>query len=107
MSRIYFRQFYTFTVEYYLRAVIRKYSKDVPKKWHEFTTNWINRLSDEDREFIEFVFSRMSPTTNYGLADFPSSESFEEKQTRLYKLEQKFAVDAELISEPQATYLPY
>lgn len=107
MSRIYFRQFYTFTVEYYLRAVIRKYSKDVPKKWYKFTTYWINRLSDEDREFIEFVFSRMSPTTNYGLADFPSSESFEEKQTRLYKLEQKFAVDAELISEPQATYLPY
>lgn len=77
------------------------------KKWYKFTTYWINRLSDEDREFIEFVFSRMSPTTNYGLADFPSSESFEEKQTRLYKLEQKFAVDAELISEPQATYLPY
>lgn len=64
-------------------------------------------LYENDRNFIEFVFSRMSPTTNYGLADFPSSESFEEKQTRLYKLEQKFAVDAELISEPQATYLPY
>lgn len=105
----YGKRFYTNLVEHYLRMGVRyeTVQGDAPRQWHEFTTNWIDKLYENDRNFIEFVFSRMSPTTNYGLTDFPSSDSFEEKQARLYKLEQKFAVDAELISESQANYLPY
>lgn len=104
----YSRRFYTNLIEHFLRMGVRYESVqgDAPKQWHEFTTNWIDKLYEDDRNLIEFIFSRMSPTTNYGLSNFPSSESFEEKQTRLYKLEQKFAIDAELISEPPVAYLP-
>ena len=97
----YGRHFYTELVEHYFRMAVRY--KDVQgdevKKWHKFTTNWIDKLYENDRNLIEFVFSYTFPNTNMGLTDFPSSESFEEKRNRLYELETKFAVGAGLISE--------
>lgn len=96
MSRIYFRQFYTYTVEYYLRAVIRKCSKDIPKEWYKFTTHWIIRLSDEDREFIEFVFHPNYFNSYVGVSCYPNND-FLLNYKKLYELERQYAIDAGLI----------
>lgn len=108
MARLYFRQYYTSIVEQYIRAVVRKYRKGaIPQEWHKFTTYWIEKLSDEDKKFIQFVFSYIFRNTDSGLNDFPSSESLTAKRKRLDSLEMKFAIDAELIPERSNSDLQY
>ena len=108
MARLYFRQYYTSIVEQYIRAVVRKYRKGaIPHEWYKFTTYWIDTLSDEDKKFIQFVFSYIFRNTDSGLNDFPSSESLTAKRKRLDRLEMKFAIDAELIPERSNSDLQY
>lgn len=96
MGRLYFRQFYTYTVEHYLRAVIRKRGKDIPNEWYKFTTYWIERLSDEDREFIEFVFHPNHFNSYVGVSCCPNND-FLLNYRRLYELERQYAIDAGFI----------
>ena len=108
MARLYFRQYYTSIVEQYIRAVVRKYRKGaIPQEWYKFTTYWIDILSDEDKKFIQFVFSYIFRDTDSGLNDFPSSESLTAKRKRLDRLEMKFAIDADLIPERSNSDLQY
>ena len=108
MARLYFRQYYTSIVEQYIRAVVRKYRKGaIPQEWYKFTTHWIEKLSDEDKKFIQFVFSYIFRDTDSGLNDFPSSESLTAKRKRLDRLEMKFAIDADLIPERSNSDLQY
>lgn len=96
MGRIYFRQFYTFTVEHYLRAVIRKHGNEIPQEWNKFTTYWINRLSDEDREFVEFVFHPNYFNSYVGVSCYPNDD-FLINYRKLYELERQYAIDAGFI----------
>lgn len=103
------RKFYTEVVEHFLRMGVRcdSVEGEVQRKWHKFTTYWIDILSDEDKKFIKFVFSYIFRNTDSGLNDFPSSESLTAKRKRLDRLEMKFAIDAELIPERSNSDLQY
>ena len=104
MGRIKMRWFYTNLVEHYFRMGVRydEVKGIVAKQWLDFTKDWIDKLYEDDREFIEFVFSYQFRTTEDGLAKYPSSETTEMKRLRLAKLGKRFAVDAELISKIEA-----
>jgi len=93
---------YTGLVELYLRATIRNWKKYIPKEWYEFATMWLELLSDEDRKFLEFVFGKDFYYSADGVACYQSeTESHFEKRERLYRLEQKFAIDGGLIIEKE------
>lgn len=102
MARLYFRQFYTTTVEHYLRAVVRKYKNSIPQEWHKFTTYWIERLSDEDKEFIQFVFHADYYNSYAGVSCYPGND-FLLKHRRLYDLERQYAVDAGFLNDSANT----
>lgn len=97
MSRIYYRRFYTYTVEYYLRAVICKCSQDIPQEWYKFTVHWISELVDEDREFIEFVFDADYFNSYVGVSCYPTHD-FLLNYRKLYELERQYAIDAGFIT---------
>lgn len=60
MGRILFRQFYTTFVEQCFHVVIRKWAHTgLPRKWYEFSTNWIAGLSEEDGAFIRLCLVRI------------------------------------------------
>ncbi len=97
MGRIYFRQYYTPVVERYLRAVVCKCSSNfIPISWYEFTANWIKKLADYDREFIEFVFHHDHYNSYVGVSCY-SKEQFSLNFRRLYNLERQYAIDAGLL----------
>lgn len=99
MGRIYFRQYYTPLVEEYLRTVVRKRKlNSIPIKWRKFTTNWIERLSDEDRKFIKFVFRADHYNSYVGVLSYSPQEQFLLKYRYLYDLERQFAIDAGLLT---------
>lgn len=99
MGRIYFRQYYTPLVEEYLRTVVRKRKLNfIPIKWRKFTTNWIEHLSDEDRNFIKFVFHADHYNSYVGVLSYCPQEQFLLKYRRLYDLERQFAIDAGLLT---------
>ena len=100
MAKIYFRQYYTTLVEQYLRAVVRKYHKAIPSEWHKFTTYWIERLSDKDREFIEFVFRSDHYNSYVGVSCYPSDDFIINYQW-LYELERQYAIDAGFIGREE------
>ena len=63
MGRILFRQFYTTFVEQCFHVVVRKRAHTgLPRKWYEFSTNWIAGLSEEDRAFIHLCLRINSGT---------------------------------------------
>lgn len=103
MRRIYFRQFYTSFVEYCLKVVVRKwYKNDLTDEWHKFTAYWLdNNLSEEDRNFIRFVFDERFYTTAEGLVCYEPSEDYEIKRRRLFVLERNFAIAGGLTDESQ------
>lgn len=101
MGQIKFRQCYTELVEHYLRMAVRhkSVSSETPKDWHSFTEYWIDRLSDEDKKFIQFVFDYQFYNTTEGLYCFQSDENMYAKRKRLAMLEKQFAIDGGLYEE--------
>lgn len=99
MGQIKFKMFYTELVEAYLRAVVRNWKKYLTTEWWEFTTNWIENLSEEDRDFIKFVFSEEYYYSSDGVACYPSDKLYFVKRRWLFSLEKKFAIDAGLITD--------
>lgn len=90
---------YTALVELYLRATVRKWAT-IPNEWYNFTLMWLEFLPDEDRKFLEFVFSEDFYYSADGVACYQSeTESHFEKRERLHRLERKFAIDGGLIIE--------
>lgn len=105
----YGKRFYTNLVEHFFRMGVRYESVqgDAPRQWHKFITKWIDKLYEDDRNLIEFVFSYMFQNTDSGLANYPSSENFDEKRNRLRQLETKFAIESGLIAETDEKDLQY
>ena len=89
-------------VEHYFRMAVRYpiVSEEVALYWFDFTTFWIEGLSKEDKDFIRFVFKRQFINTSDGLYHFKCDYGLSAKRERLWELEKRFAIDAELISEP-------
>jgi len=100
MGRIRFKQYYTEVVEHFLRLSVRytKVSRNTPLDWFTFTNTWIEMQSEEDKEFIRFVFDRRYFSTLEGLACFESDTELSFKRERLALLEKQYAIDAGLIS---------
>lgn len=99
MERIYFRQYYTPVVEQYLRAVVRKWKPNsIPSSWYKFTVSWLDFLSKEDKEFIQFVFHPDYYNSYVGVSCYPY-EQFLLNFRRLYNLERRYAIDAGLLDE--------
>lgn len=99
MGRIYFRQYYTQFVEYCLRTATNRQRKDLPGAWYSLATDWLdNSLSEEDREFIRFVFDKKFFNSSEGLACYDPGENYEVKRRRLFRLEKKFAIAGGLIA---------
>lgn len=74
MGRIKLRWFYTDLVEHYFRMAVRykTVSKASSQHWFDLTTDWINELSDEDKQFIRFVFDKQFYSTSEGLYCYQS-----------------------------------
>lgn len=103
MGRIRFRRFYTDIVEHYLRMAVRHrfVNGSVPQEWHKFTTEWIERLSEEDKDFIRFVFDRSNFNSFEGVARYHRIDinpvcngTYEARLDNLMKLEKQFAIEA-------------
>jgi hypothetical protein len=101
MGQIKLKWYYTNLVEHFFRLAVRysKVSGLTPKKWFDFTKDWINKLSDEDREFIYFVFDYKFYNTAEGLYCYESDECMYSKRERLALIEKRFAIDGGLYAE--------
>lgn len=100
MAQIKTRWFYTELVEHYLRMAVRYkvVSKSSSQQWFDTTKKWIESLSDEDKQFIEFVFNKQFFTTSEGLYCFQEDRDMLTKRRRLGNLEKDFAIKTGLIS---------
>lgn len=108
MGQIYFRQFYTPLVEHCLRVVIaEKKPFGLRQDWIDFATKWVENLSDSDRNFVTFVFSKEYFNSYEGLSCYEPYESYLLKHRRLFELERDFAVKGGLISEEEAVLKDY
>lgn len=101
MGRIKTRWFYTELVEHYLRMAVRykTVSNASSQHWFDITKDWIDRLSDEDKQFIRFVFDKRFYRTIEGLCCFDNNRDLYFKRVWLAELEKKFALEAGFISE--------
>lgn len=101
MGRINFHWFYTTLVEHYFRMAVRykTVSRESSQRWFALAKKWINSLNEEDKQFINFVFSRQFFNTAEGLYCFKSADDMEMKRTRLAILEKEFALATGLIGE--------
>lgn len=100
MGQIKFKWFYTELVEAFMRAVVRNRKKYLTTEWWEFTVNWIENLSEEDRDFIQFVFSEEYYYSSDGVACYSSDKkTYFSKREWLFSIEKKFAIDAGLIAD--------
>ena len=100
MGMIRFKYFWTDLVETWLRAVVRDWLGFLPNEWYSFTKYWIDTLPEEDREFIQFVFSEEYYYSSDGVACYQSGEKTHfAKREWLHTLEKKFAIDAGLITD--------
>lgn len=98
MPQIKFKYYWTDLVETWLRAVVRGWFNFLPSEWYGFTKYWIETLPEEDRVFIQFVFSEEYYYTSDGVACYPSdTKNHFAKREWLHTLEKKFAIDAGLI----------
>ncbi len=101
MGRIKLRWFYTDLVEHYFRMAVRykTVSKASSQHWFDITTDWINELSDEDKQFIRFVFDKQFFSTAEGLYCYQCKDDMFLKRVRLAELEKDFALKCGLIGE--------
>ncbi len=99
MEHIKIRWFYTELVEHYLRMAVRYnvVSKASSQEWFDTTKEWIDSLSDNDREFIRFVFDKQFFSTAEGLYCYQRNENMYVKRSRLAELEKAFALKSGLI----------
>lgn len=103
MGRIKFRWFYTDVVEHYFRMAVRyeTVSKSSSQHWFDITKDWIEKLSDEDKCFIRFVFDKQFYSTSEGLYCYQCADNMYVKRIRLAELEKKFAIKCGLIDEQE------
>lgn len=101
MGRIKTRWFYTELVEHYLRMAVRfeTVSRASSQHWFDITKGWINRLSDEDKQFIRFVFDEQFYSTSEGLYCYQGMSDMYAKRIHLAELEKDFALISGLIGE--------
>lgn len=100
MGMIRFKYFWTDLAETWLRAVVRNWLGFLPNEWYSFTKYWIDTLPEEDRAFIQFVFSEEYYYSSDGVACYPSDKKTHfAKREWLHSLEKKFAIDAGLITD--------
>ena len=101
MGRIRFKYFYTDLVEHYLRMAVRyeTVSNASSQHWFDITKHWIDELSKEDNQFIQFVFGKQFFNTAEGLYCYQCSDDMHLKRIRLAKLERDFAFKCGLIGE--------
>ena len=94
-----FREHYTELVEHFFRMAVRhiEVTEKTPLDWFKFTRNWIDKQSEEDKKFIQFVFAYQFRDTNTGLYGFKWTDAMPEKRIRLAALEKQFATDSGLI----------
>ncbi len=106
MGRIKTRWFYTELVEHYLRMAVRfeTVSRASSQHWFDITKGWINRLSDEDKQFIQFVFDKRFYNTVEGLYCYQCTDGMYGKRIHLAELEKAFALETGLISEDSTGY---
>lgn len=104
MGRVRFKRFYTDLVEHFLRMTVRHKNVvgTVPKQWHDFTNKWIESLSDEDKNFILFVFDRRFFNSYEGVSCSDIHSSYDVKLNKLANLEKDFAIKASLFSDDTA-----
>ena len=93
-----FREHYTELVEHFFRMAVRhiEVTEKPPLDWFKFTRNWIDRQSEEDKKFIQFVFAYQFRDTNTGLYGFRCADAMPEKRIRLAGPEKQFAMDSGL-----------
>lgn len=101
MGRIYLMHFYTTLVEHCIRVVVgHKDTMGLSQKWINFTTEWVQNLSDSDRNFVYVVFQAIY---NHVDIDVPlkmyssEEETYDMNRERLFKLERDFAIKGGLI----------
>lgn len=109
MAKFKFYRVYTNLVEHYLRQAVRyeHVGKEKAQDWHKFTKTWLSFLPDEDREFLQFVFSIDFHRTDFALYEYvgkgneelPKPANYDLNRNKLYELERQFAVHAGLIGE--------
>lgn len=103
MGQIKFKRYYTELVEHYFRTAVRYKKLDckgrTPTQWFVFTKSWIDKQSEEDKDFITFVFGKDFFKTVDGLNNFNSDEDMYMKRCRLASLETQFAIDSGLHSQ--------
>lgn len=94
-----FREHYTELVEHFFRMAVRhiEVTEKTPLDWFKFTRNWIDKQSEEDKKFIQFVFAYQFRDTNTGLYGFKCADAMPEKRIRLAALEKQFSTDSGLI----------
>lgn len=97
MPQIEFRQYYTTLVEHYFRLAVRspRIKDRVSEMWQAVTLQWLNTLSNEDKEFIQQVFKYENRTTRDGLLSYGGD--YRINRARLYALEKAFAVYTRII----------
>lgn len=100
MARFYFKQYYTTVVEKFLATVVRYKFRNsyIPEEWYNFTTAWIDMLSESDKELIYFVFDEKYDNSYAGVSCYPGND-FLLKYRRLYDLERKYAIAAGLLAD--------
>ena len=120
MGRIAFKRFYTELVEHYLRMGVRyeRVQGDTTKEWFRFTKSWLDSQTEEDKDFLTFIFGRDYHNPVEGMYCYRRTEEeraqraeqwrtkpvycktlMSEYKHKLYELERRFAIDSELISE--------
>lgn len=101
MGQIRFKMPCTDLVQYYIRTTVRYSWNDgfIPKEWHIFCKNWLDMLSDSDRELIYFVFDKQFCDVFEGLSCYQNGEIYQTKKERLFNLEKNFAIAGGLVVE--------
>ena len=116
MGRIRFKTYYCELVEHYFRMAVRNKTvyDDTPLDWFIFTKEWIGMQSEEDREFITFIFGRGFYKTFDGMYCFGHEKSpswlkgvnsynlMNVMRDRLCKLERDYAIAAKLVNPDSA-----
>ena len=100
MGQIYFKQFYTPIVEHCLHVVVSgRNANSLTQDWIDFTTNWLQNLSEKDKDFVTFVFGKDYFNSYEGLSCYHPEEDYHGKHHRLFELELDFAIRGGLVDE--------
>lgn len=93
MALIPMGMYYQSIVETFLRSTIRNESGYIPDNWLEFTTEWLEKQSEEDRELLEYLFNKNFYSYEQAIRNLSDRkyDDFKNVKNRLFKLEKDFA----------------